>query len=157
MLFNNQQEALKELVKNGPYSEVFPADRLERAVLGYIGIKVVDNEEVTFDVEWPIFKTALEPSVSVVEAEELMDFVIHNPNVVKCDSPRQLLIGFALYDEKQGISIVKRCRITKLKEFMSKFSIFEEKIETSIDNRLKEAVAVMEAANNSCLRELILK
>lgn len=163
MLFSNQQEAIKEFVKNGPYSEVFPADYPEKAIMGYIGTKTVNNEEVDFCAEWPIFDKPLEPTISLVDAEELMQFVINNLTVIKCDNPRQLLIGFALYDEKQGTAIIKRCRISAVKQLMSKFLIFDDKINSNqenslcVDSRMEEARALLLTANNQCLRELILK
>jgi len=132
---NSEKEAiafvLKEKGRRGSKGWSFlPYDDIDRGLVGVIMFvdhcphcKETISSEEEIVVQWPINKDVgeLEPEYEDLAPFEFLSFYHNNKdNLIKSDAPKQLKIGFVLYDVENHKSFVKRIRINKIKNLSEK-------------------------------------
>ena len=105
-------ERARTLAREG--HTLLPADDPERGMLGYIAYHMVDGEEQSELISWPMFDGPLEPEKAAVTPEEMVAFLDAGPVRICDDIPRRL-VGFVRYDLERGVAIIRQMDAVKLK------------------------------------------
>jgi hypothetical protein len=147
-----QQEAVR-LVSQG--WQLLPCDVPEEGAQGYYAFRVVDGKEEEQVLQWHLFGLPLKPDDAVVEAPELLDFLLNSAEVQPCDDPRKRLIGFVRYEPEQGRAVIRRTSLTRLKampqgdreRLMATRAVMLSAQREAQEQRIKEVAAIQGAAS----------
>ena len=119
-IFDSVQQIIDrktELEKAGYYS--VPISEPLKGLIGFVMyVTNVDSTEDVKNIGYYIYGKPLDCVVERVDAEQLMEFVESvqpNQDIVPCDDPMNLLIGFMVYDPQTEQTICKRCNIGRIK------------------------------------------